>query len=140
MINSTYSSSLTNQSLIYNRLNEDNNSYYYQLIELNVDTNGLYRIQCISQIFVYAYLYNNTFDRLNPSINLITFDYDTISNPNLSFSSELNVDNLYQLLITTVNPLIIGSFEIIVSGPGQTTFSSITLTTTTTGNYSFLKE
>lgn len=131
-MNSTYSSSLTNESSIYNRLNADEDEYYYESIEINVDTNGLYEITGISSIYLYGYLYNQTFDPLNSSLNLITFDSD----PNLSFSSELYSNLVYQLVISTVNPNETGSFEIIVSGPGQTRFSSITLTTTA-GYYFF---
>ena len=131
LINSSYSNSLTRNSLRYARLNEENDNYYYQSIELNVNQSGLYQIINDSPIFLYGYLYNNSFDPNNPSINLITFDHDTPSNPNFSFSSDLNANNRYILVITTVNPSRTGSFFLTISGAGETTFTTPIITTTT---------
>ena len=97
-------------------------------------------------MYLYGYLYNDTFYPDYPATNLITFDYDTTNFPNFSFFSILNAGYSYILIITTVSQAVTGSFDIVVTGPADATFTTLTLvttrttTTTTPGMFFFIAE
>ena len=135
IITSTFSNSLTTNSPSFNRLARAINNYYYQSIQILVDQSTFYTITVDSSAFLYAYLYNTIFDSNNPSTNLITSAFDTVDNPNLSFSTNLNTGILYILVVTTVNTDVTGSFTITVTGRGNVVFTPSITTTTTTGGF-----
>ena len=117
----------------YNRTVPSTGKYYYDPIPIIVDKSGLYRISTnTDDIYLYAYLYNTTFDHRNATRNLITSAYDTDTVPNLSFSINLQTQILYTLVITTYYSDDTGLFNVTVTGPGNAiVVSSLTTTVTT---------
>ena len=132
IIRSIYSNALTNRSPLFTRLNQQNNSFYYQSIQLFVRKSAVYTVSSGASIYLHCSLYNNSFNPNNPSNNLITFASHSDTNRNPSFSTYLNTGVTYILVVTTVNPYVTGSFNITVSGVGLSTLSGLTITTTTT--------
>lgn len=99
--------------------------FYYSLIELQPSESGLYDILNPSANLTltndpYVYLYENSFDPQNPTVNLIAQDDD--SNGNLLFrlnNMELFNSITYYMVATSYQPGATGTFDIIVSGVGS---------------------
>lgn len=99
--------------------------FYYSLIELQPSVTGLYDIVNPSANLTltndpYVYLYEESFDPSNPTVNLIAQDDD--SNGSLLFrlnDVELFQSITYYMVATSYQPGATGTFDIIVSGTGS---------------------
>ncbi|CAF1020086.1 unnamed protein product [Adineta steineri] len=110
---------------MYGRTVCDDSNYYYETIEINVVTDGFYIIASNSSVDIYGYVYNNSFNPFNPSVNLIL---SNIFGCGAGFQLTVNlvVNITYILVVTSWKENMTGSFSIIVSGPTNTSVTRIT--------------
>ncbi|CAF3733935.1 unnamed protein product [Adineta steineri] len=118
IVQSMYSSVLATNNQIYNRdsVKKTYYYYYYEAIQINVATDGFYMITSNSNIDTYGYIYNNSFNPFNPSVNLISEDDDGCSFRRFRLEVNLLVNVAYILVVTTSDADVTGAFSIIVSG------------------------
>ena len=127
------------QSLSFNRpnWNDDEDIFYYNILEFSVDTIGDWRASNSSILShdsfdysrypnhqtpwfnadTYIYVYENSFDPTNPTLNLIAQDddgYDGGNDVQFDLTTDLETDITYYGVITTYDPeeLIEGSVDI----------------------------
>ncbi len=131
LVTSTFSSALTTNSLKYSPPHQPTPNHYYELTQVLVGTTGDYTFQSNSTINLYGYLYKNSFNAKNPSMNLITSDNNSGGNKQFLFTASLQLGVVYILLVTTYNANVTGSYIVNVSGPSNVIFVSIVPTTTT---------
>ena len=124
-VQSTYSSAWTIESSTYCRTScQESSHYYYEAIEVRVDTHGIFSLISKSNVDTYSYLYNSSFDPSSPSLNLLLQDDDDgTNNGQFKLTFSLQSDSTYILVSTTFYPNTTGSFNISASGPGSVTFS-----------------
>lgn len=95
--------------------------FYYDLVSVTVTANGVYTIISVSKFDIYGYLYQDHFDSFNSSRNLIAFNDDGGGNLQFKISPNLLTTKLYYLVVTTYSAGVIGSYQILITGPGQLT-------------------
>ncbi|CAF4245336.1 unnamed protein product, partial [Adineta steineri] len=100
-------------------------NYYYETIQIDVVTNGIYMIASKSIVDTYGYIYKNSFDPFNPSVNLILEDDDSCDGEQFRLTVNLLVNVKYILVVTTFYSDVTESFSIIVSGPTNTSVKRI---------------
>jgi len=99
--------------------------FYYSLIELQPSESGLYDILNPSANLTltndpYVYLYQESFDSQNPTVNLIAQDDDSGSGLLFRLNNvELFNSITYFMVATSYQPGATGTFDIIVSGVGS---------------------
>ena len=105
------SSTLTKDSQIYS---QDCNleSFYYEAFEVKVPENRYYTIWSSAAIDTYGYIYETSFDSLNPMENLLIKNDDEGSKKQFKFEIPLYDDTTYILVVTTYSPLNTGDIEI----------------------------
>ena len=92
--------------------------YYYEAIEIRVNTTGTYTFSTSSNIAdTYGYLYQGNFYPTYPQYNIVTQDDDGSGKGQFQLTATLRSDLVYILVFTTYNKLTTGSFEISASGP-----------------------
>jgi hypothetical protein len=106
--------------------------YYYEAIEIIVDRTGIYNIMSLSNMNTVGYIYENTFNPLNPSSNLYIEDDENGGNKQfkLTFYVEANVP--YTLVVSTFFSSTTGPFSVIATGPGSVQYISTDASITTT--------
>jgi hypothetical protein len=92
-------------------------AFYYEAFEVNVPQIRFYTIQSSSNIDTYGSIYENGFNRLNPTENLLADD-DNNGDGNRQFKLHipLYVDTKYILIVTTYRPKDIGEVNITLLG------------------------
>ena len=78
---------------------------------------GTYTFTSRSPINTFGYIYDDTFDCNDPTLNLISQDDDSDGNGQFRITALLHPDRRYILVATTVSPEATGEFSIISSGP-----------------------
>jgi hypothetical protein len=126
---SMYSSALTTKSSIYSRFGGFD-MYYYEAIMISVPETGYYLLGSNSSINTFGYLYSNSFNPLNIEKNLITGDDDKADDLQFLLQHEFKSTNIYILVVTTRDQLVLGSFSILSAGPKQVKFTSMRDVTT----------
>lgn len=147
---SNYSSELTLNSGVFARGGGSGSNFYYEAIQINVYTAGTYRF--ISQSFAsdnymdttdtysfatqsynsqgnidsYGYIYQDSFNPSNPSMNLLKSDDDSAGNLQFGLTVLLQPDTTYVLVFTTFNQNVFGPFTIVASGPDNVILNAIT--------------
>ncbi|CAF3863381.1 unnamed protein product, partial [Adineta steineri] len=110
-----YSSVLTTDNQMYSprcdRLN-----YYYETIQISVLTDGFYMIASNGSVPTYGYIYKDSFDPFNPSMNLIPWSWESCSYTTFRLEVDLLVNVKYILVMTTYYPDETGSFSVIIPG------------------------
>ena len=119
---------------------ETGHDYYYNLLSFTVDTQGQYKADnslitshstfdygenhtgLFSRADTFIYLYENSFDPEQPSLNLIASDDDGYNGPNdngvqFSLSHTLQPDTTYYSVITTYNAEQQMAGEVEIYGP-----------------------
>ena len=103
-------------------------TFNYSLIELQPNVDGLYDILNPSANLTisndpYIYLYQDSFDPIEPTVNLIAYDDDSGGNLLFQLSGvEFNSQTSYFLVATSYLPSSTGTFDIVVSGVGSVEF------------------
>ncbi len=122
---SIYSSELTTNSSRYDRTNNFTSNYFYESIELNVNTTGNYRFVSQSNIDTYGYIYQGNFYPSNPSMNIYEEDNQSGGNNQFEIIADLRSESKYILVVTTYIEDITGPFSIVAYGPDQVQFIPI---------------
>ena len=129
MVQSNYSSALTETHPAYSRGSPSSESQnYFEAIELNVNTSGYYRLRSSTSINTYGYLYNNSFDPLNPTVNLLQSDDDGAGARQFQLLMVFRATADYILVTTTYASNVTGNFSILVSGPDSMRFTLMNVT------------
>jgi hypothetical protein len=119
-------------SRTYSREGASGENYYYEAIDVRVNTTGVYTFKCSSSIGdTYGYLYQGNFYSLYPQYNIITQDDDSAENGQFQLTATLRSDATYILVFTTYYEGNIGSFSIVASDPDNV-FNPIEVLQTTT--------
>ena len=92
------------------------NQHYYIVYKIFVNTSGYYAIKSNSFIDLYGYLYQNPFNASRPMVNLLMQDDDSAGFQQFLIQGYLS-SSLYNLVVTTYSPRVIGSFSVSVGGP-----------------------
>ncbi|CAF2912153.1 unnamed protein product [Rotaria sp. Silwood2] len=121
IVNSTVSSALTNYSDQYFRTG-NTNLYYYQAINIIVNTTGNYTITSNSTVDTYGCLYKNSFNKTRLAFNRVAQNDDSGGNLQFKLTYVLQAGTKYILIVTTYSPLIYGPFSITVSGSASVGF------------------
>tara|TARA_E500000318_G_scaffold52718_1_gene49140 strand:- start:13 stop:594 length:582 start_codon:yes stop_codon:yes gene_type:complete len=127
-------------SFTRNHRTETGHDYYYNLLSFTVDTQGEYRADntlitshsthdygenhtgLFNRADTFIYLYENSFDPEQPSLNLLAFDDDGYDGQNdngvqFSLSHTLQPDTTYYSVITTYNAEQQIAGEVEIYGP-----------------------
>jgi hypothetical protein len=116
IIHWTNSSRLTKDSQMYS---QDCNleSFFYEAFEVKVPENRYYTIWSSSNIDTYGYIYENSFDPLDPFENLLTSNDDSEGyGDQFKIETHLYDDTRYILIVTTYSPKQIGDITINILG------------------------
>jgi hypothetical protein len=92
---------------------------YYETLQMNVVKSGSYVLWSESNINTYGYIYKNNFDPLKPSENLLLEHNGTCNQEQFKLMIDLENGTQYVLVVTTYRPYTIGSFSVLISGPGN---------------------
>ncbi len=119
-----YASALTESSQMYSRDCLTSN-FYFETIQLNVITTGFYSLSSKSNIDIYGYLYNDSFNPFNPSENFLSKNDDYCNNNQFKLFIYLQSSTTYVLVVTTYASNVRGSFSIFAYGPNNITLNRI---------------
>jgi hypothetical protein len=86
---------------------------------------GAYSFQVMSDMNTFGYLYNGTFDPLNPDLNMMSFDDESGLNNQFRIYTDLDETKNYTLVVTTHDPDEQGLFSIIAAGVGTIIFTPL---------------
>ncbi|CAF1277097.1 unnamed protein product [Didymodactylos carnosus] len=121
----TNSSALTTNSQIYSR-DCGQDKFYYDSFEVKVPESRYYTIWSSSNIDTFGYIYENSFDPLNPSANSSRKDNDGEFNGQFKFEIPLYVNTTYILVVTTFHPITLGEINITIWGLKDVTVKRLT--------------
>jgi hypothetical protein len=121
----TYQLELTTDSQMYSRVC-NLKIFYYETFEVKVPEIRYYTIQSSSNIDTYGYVYENSFNPLNTTENLLSSDdNDGGSGGQFKIEVPLYVDTTYILVVTTSYPNKIGKIKINMLGLANVTVKPI---------------
>ena len=100
-MSSYYSSTLSYNHSRYARYVGAQALYYYEAIEVKVSTSDTVTFISNSSVDMCGSLYNNTFDPMFPSLNLVAFDDDGAGNLQFLLNLILDPNVVYILVPTT---------------------------------------
>jgi hypothetical protein len=121
---SQYSSTLTTSSQAYCQYDTcPGSNYYFEAIYINVATTGYYIIVSNSTMNTVGYIYNDSFNPIFPSLNLLAADSYDGGNSQFRFLMTLQAMTNYILVVTTSGQNATGSFTIIGTGLTSMSFS-----------------
>ena len=114
---SNYSSALTTTSPKFARTGSGSALFYYEAIQVTISVTGNYTFRSNSNTDMYGYFYFNSFNPLNPLLNLLTSNDDSGGNFQFLLTTYLQTGTIYILVATTYSPSVTTSFSITRSGP-----------------------
>jgi hypothetical protein len=117
-----HSSKLTDNSPMYYR-DCKTTKYHYESFQMNVANSGSYVLWSESNISTYGYIYKQNFDPLKPSQNQLLEHDGTCNQQQFKLMMDLEKDTQYVLVVTTNHSYEIGSFSVLISGPGNVSAS-----------------
>ena len=88
-------------------------------------TSGLYTLSSASDIDTYGYLYEDHFNLLSPTENIMSEDDQGCRNDQFKLVDTLQSSVMYVLVVTTYYAETTGKFLIFASGPNNVNFKSI---------------
>jgi hypothetical protein len=118
-IQTVYSSELTTDSHAYARTGCDESNYYYETIQVNVVTSGVYILSSKSNIDTYGYIYRDRFNPINSLDNLLSEDNQDWEKDQFKLVIDLQSSTTYVLVVTTYSPKVTGNFSIFAYGPNN---------------------
>ncbi|CAF3404586.1 unnamed protein product [Rotaria socialis] len=95
---------------------EFDKDYYYEAILVNVSAASNVTIMSKSNVNTYGYIYENSFDPSDSSLNLLVEDDNSGDNEQFQLSAFLQPSTIYILVATTSYPYVMGTFSIIATG------------------------
>lgn len=103
--------------MVFNRPNADaNKNYLFEAIQISVASTGNFIITSHAFFDAVGYLYENSFDPYNPSMNLLAWDDNSGGKTDFRITSTLASGSKYILVITTSQPSVNGIYMIRVNG------------------------
>ncbi|CAF4112292.1 unnamed protein product, partial [Adineta steineri] len=125
IVQTVYASKLTMNSSTYFRVCWMPSSYY-EAIQVNVITSGLYTFFSKSNMSTYGSIYEDYFNPSNPYENQLGFSAGTCKSNQFGFTTALENSITYILIVTTVSSNITDAFSVFVSGPDTVDLKNIT--------------
>ena len=127
IIQSNYSSELTNNSQKHNHLNCERLDYYYEAFQINVNMTGYYLLSSSSDFNTYVYLYKDYFDPYDPQKTLLSSDGTYSNVEKFHITDQLQSNITYVLMVTTSpnHKNLQGVFTVIIHGPDQVSIEKI---------------
>jgi hypothetical protein len=124
-----YVSALTAYSPMYCRTSVcPTPNFYYEALKINVPISGYYSISSNSNMDIYGYLYNNSFNPLFPPQNLLTANDDGAGNLQFQLTYHLQSTVVYIVVATTYSKNVTGNFSINATGPASLNIFQINAT------------
>jgi hypothetical protein len=123
---------LNTDSEAYGRSDSSVPVYYYEAIKVTVATAGHYSLMSKSNFDIYGYIYSNTFDPSDPSVNLLSYDDDSGTDQEFKLVIFLQPGSTYVLVVTTFSPHVTGRLSIIATGPASVSLIRANITRTRT--------
>ncbi|CAF1193465.1 unnamed protein product [Adineta steineri] len=124
-IQSTYSSTLTENSQIFAPTDCGKLNYYYETIQVEVNESGCYNLVSKSGIDIYGYISEDYFKPIIPTENSFSHIGPFYANNQFKLETSLLINTKYILVVTTLNPNITGNFSVIATGPNHVIFNRI---------------
>jgi hypothetical protein len=100
-------------------------NYYYQAIQVIVNQTLNYILFAKSNIKIYGYIHNNSFDPNNPSIGELLSNSIAFEDGQFTLFVHLQSNTTYILIVTTYDENKTGEFSVISSGPSNVTFKHL---------------
>jgi hypothetical protein len=125
VLESMYSSVLTENSSSYSNTGCGASNYYNEPIQMNVVVNGCYNFSSNRSLDTSSSIYKDTFFPIDSSINLISRSDHSLNNTQFQFTTYLQTNTSYVLVVATSSPNVTGAFSILVSGPSNVSFNRI---------------
>ncbi|CAF4191884.1 unnamed protein product, partial [Adineta steineri] len=125
VVQSAYSSELTEKHSTYSRTGCDLSKYYYEVIQVNVDESRYYSLNSDSSIDTYGYIYRDEFYPSDPSINYILENDNSFGEYQFQLKTVLQSTIANILVVTTAYPNVTGKFSITVSGVNNASFERL---------------
>ncbi|UJR11784.1 hypothetical protein I4U23_015964 [Adineta vaga] len=122
-VTTSFSDALTTMSSTYTRptgWSAPYYLYYYTVHKIFVNTTGYYEIRSSSIIDLYGYLYRESFNATQPTVNLLMQNDDSGGSQQFRIRSDLS-SSVYDLVVTTYSARVTGSFRVSVGGPAAVT-------------------
>lgn len=100
-------------------------NYYYETIQVSVQENNTYRFDNNSTMINYGYIYEDSFDPYNPTKNLLSQSNFTCGGFLFQFTTYLEMNKMYILVVTTFESGVYGEFTVLVYGSNNVTLNRI---------------
>ena len=97
--------------------------YYYESIRMNVSKQGYYEFIINHTMGINIRIYNNSFNPLNPQLNLIFNFHEQCTVGQIKSIINLKNDQIYNLVVTTMSPNITSSYSVVLIGPSHVNFN-----------------
>ena len=123
MDHSNYTSRLNRSSATYASKRCSTSKFFYQALQIDVAVSGRYCIWSWSAMIIHGFLYRDTFDPIDPSLNLIERDSGSCGDGQFRLYTLLQTNITYILVVTPLDGSRVGLFSIFTVGPGNTTFT-----------------
>jgi hypothetical protein len=108
---------------MYPRTQLSPSAYFFEVIRINVSTEGFYQFYSDGTVEIIKYLYDNSFTPSNPRMNLLYEDsYWCWNNQFQMCMSMMLRPGVYVLVVTTYELHTIGPFSVNVRGPRSIIF------------------
>lgn len=127
-VQATYTSELTKDTQVYPRVCANGN-YHYETLQIKVEYSSSYSFDSRSNIGLYGLIYENDFDPVNLTRNLIA-ESNTACLNRFGLAAYLHSNAIYILLVTTFEPNQRDPFTVLISGANNVSVKQIS-------NYSF---
>ncbi|CAF4063518.1 unnamed protein product, partial [Adineta steineri] len=125
IVQSVYSSVLTENHPRYSRIDFDLSNYYFEAIQMNVNESRYHTLNINSSIDTYVYMYTENFYPSDPHINLILKNDNSFGEDQFEIRTVLQSTTANILVVTTFDSNVTGAFSIIVSGINSVTFERL---------------
>ena len=112
-----YSSALTSDHWTFQRPGGYRYDYYYDVILIEVRTEGNYTIESESDVNLDGFLYSPAFLPTSPSSDLIASDTQFSRRGQFQLMLFLELTHRYFLVVTTSMPSVTADYKLTVAGP-----------------------
>lgn len=100
-------------------------SYYYEVIQVEINENGCYNLVNNSTIDIYSYINEDYFKPMISTDSFLLQIARSHRNKQFKLETTLLINTKYILVVTTFNPNVTGMFSVIATGPSSVNFSRI---------------
>ena len=90
---------------------------------MNVSKQGYYEYVINRTMGINIRIYNNSFNPLNPQLNLIFNFHEQCTVDQMKSIINLKNDQIYDLVVVTMSPSIVSAYSVLLIGPSRINFS-----------------